>query len=80
MIIGLKSFQVLKRCCLPLELVYCLIVCFYISNVSNDSSLYIVKKNIKNFGKEVIIYSKKISKTVSLKKFWQFRMISSNFM
>ena len=50
MIIGLKYFSNSMDYSLPLELcffVYCLIVCFYIFDVSKDSSLYIAKKMLK---------------------------------
>ena len=41
MLTGLKSFPNSKWLFFPLELVYCLIVCFNIFDVSNYSSLYV---------------------------------------
>ena len=60
-------FLILKGCSLPLELVYCLIVFSYMFDVSNDSSLYIVKKMFKNFEKKVL-FSEKMSQILSLKQ------------
>ena len=46
----------------------CLIACFYIFNVSNDPSLYIMKKKFsKVFDKNVITFSQKNVKNIILK-------------
>ena len=50
MLIGSKSFSNSKVLFFPL------IVCFYIFDVSNNSSLYIVKKIFKIFGKKSYIF------------------------
>ena len=62
----LKSFSNSKVLLFNFKLVYCSIVCFYIFQVSNDSSLYILKKKSKSL-KKVVISPEKISKILSLK-------------
>ena len=51
-------FLILKGYSLPLELVYCLTVFSYMFDVSNDSSLYNVKKMFKNFQKKFYFLKK----------------------